>query len=314
MAGGVGSARAASRFAMTVDVEEWFTGAADRPGELDRFPSRLDVGMGRLLELFDRTGTRATFFFLGYLAERFPGWVGEVSRRGHEVGVHGHHHLPLWQLEPAALRADVERARRAVEAAGAPEVTGYRAPLFSIDRRTTWAWDILEGLGFEYSSSVFPIHNPRYGFPGAPRFPFRPTASGRFVEFPLSTVEVGPIVLPFCGGFYLRALPQLASIRAFARLAAEGRPAVCYVHPWELDPDQPALPVGRLARLRHEIGLSGLERRLEELLRRFSFAPMRAVLRDLVPTRARRRLPLAPPPPAPPARDRDRPRTSGADR
>jgi polysaccharide deacetylase family protein (PEP-CTERM system associated) len=299
---------------MTVDVEEWFTGVADRPGELDRFPSRLDIGMGRLLDLFERTGTRATFFFLGCLAERYPRWVGEVARRGHEVGVHGHHHIPLWHLAPPEVRADVARAHRAVLEAGAPAVTGYRAPLFSIDRRTTWAYDVLEEAGFEYSSSVFPIHNPRYGFPGAPRFPFRPTASGRFVEFPLSTIGRGRVALPFCGGFYLRALPMPVVTGAFLRLAAEGRPAVCYVHPWELDPEQPALPVGPLARLRHGIGLSSLERRLEELLRRFSFAPMREVLRDLAPARARRRLPLAPPQPGPPDQGTDRPRTSGADR
>jgi polysaccharide deacetylase family protein (PEP-CTERM system associated) len=294
MAGGLNAQASAPRFAMTVDVEEWFTGVADHPDEFARYPSRLEIGMGRLLDLLERTGTRATFFFLGYLAERSPDWVREVARRGHEVGVHGHHHIPIWRLTAAELRADADRARQALHAAGAAAVSGFRAPLFSIDRRTTWAFDVLEELGFEYSSSVFPVRNPRYGFPGAPRFPFRPTASGRFVEFPLSTIGPARFALPFCGGFYLRALPGWTTTRAFARLAAEARPAVCYIHPWELDPGQPELPVGALARVRHRIGLEGLERKLEGLLRTFRFAPMRDVLRDLVPARARRRLPLAP--------------------
>ena len=289
-----------TRFAMTVDVEEWFTGIADRPDQIAGFASRLDVGLQRVLDLLERTGTRATFFFLGYLAERSPRWVRAIADRGHELGVHGHHHIPLWQLSPASFRAEAVRARQVLLEAGAPAVSGYRAPLFSIDRRTSWAFDVLEEIGFEYSSSVFPIRNPRYGFPGAPRLPFPPTATGRFVEFPISTVGPRRLALPFSGGFYLRALPRAAVTRGFAQLADKQMPAVCYLHSWELDGEQPRLPAGPLTRLRHTVGLRGVERTMEALLRRFRFAPMREVLRDLAPTRRPRRLPLAPPPPAPP--------------
>ncbi|MET0795178.1 MAG: DUF3473 domain-containing protein [Polyangiaceae bacterium] len=267
------------RFALTVDVEEWFTGVADRPHELDRFESRLHVGMSRCLELFERAHTQATFFFLGYLAERFPSWVKRVADAGHEVAVHGQYHVPIGQLTPSEFRSSVTRAREALLAAGAPRVSGFRAPVFSLDSRTAWALDVLEELGFEYDSSLFPIYNPRYGEPHAPRLPFRPTRSGKLVEFPMSTANVLGLRMPFSGGFYLRALPLSLVQLGFRRCLEQREPAVCYVHPWELDPEQPPLPGSRLARLRHRVGLDGVGAKLEALLSEFEFAPMTEVLR-----------------------------------
>jgi polysaccharide deacetylase family protein (PEP-CTERM system associated) len=270
-----------ARFAMTVDVEEWFAGVADHPDELPRFASRLHIGLERILDLLARTGTHATFFVLGYIAEREPSWIREIVRRGHEVAIHGHYHIPLWRLTPREFRGDVTRARRALLDAGAPAVLGYRAPLFSLDGRTTWAYEILEELGFRYSSSVFPMRTPRYGSPRAPRFPFPATASGRFIEFPVSTLQRGRVRLPFCGGFYLRVLPSWALRAAFSRLAEQRRPALCYIHPWELDDQQPSLPVGLLARMRHTIGLRTTVAKLDALLRAFRFTTVQDVLRAL---------------------------------
>lgn len=265
-------------FALTVDVEEWFTGAADAPDDVGRYPSRLDAPMELLLDVLDRAGARATFFFLGYLAERAPRWVAEVARRGHEIGIHGQYHTPLWALTPDALRQQADAARQAVLAAGANDVVGFRAPLFSLSRETLWAFDVLEDLGFAYSSSVFPIRNPRYGFPGAPRHPFRPTSSGRFLEFPISTVRIGGATLPFSGGFYLRVLPLALVRAALRRFRSSGSPAVVYLHPWELDPGQPTFPAGPLARVRHRVGLRTTRRKLEALLREFRFEALREII------------------------------------
>jgi polysaccharide deacetylase family protein (PEP-CTERM system associated) len=275
-------AKKCPRFAMTIDVEEWFTGVADAPDKVHRFDSRLHVGMRRVLDLLDETSTRATFFFLGYLAEQQPQWVAEVARRGHEIGCHGLYHRPLWDMTPREFMADVSRARMALLDAGAPRVDGFRAPLFSIRADTFWAEAALEDLGFRYSSSVFPIRNPRYGFPQAPRFPFLTTRSGRFVEFPISTLAAGGVRLPFSGGFYLRALPARLVEIAFAELRARHSPGVCYVHPWELDPEQPLLPVTPLTRARRRIGLATTRSKLEALLRAFDFAPMADVLNTVL--------------------------------
>jgi polysaccharide deacetylase family protein (PEP-CTERM system associated) len=280
------------RLAFTVDVEEWFTGVADEPSDLRRFTSRLDVGMRRLLALLDRTRTRATFFFLGYLAEERPQWVAEVAARGHEIGCHGFYHRALWQTSPAEFRADLTRARRALFAAGAPCVDGFRAPLFSVRQDTLWALPIVEELGFRYSSSVFPIVNPRYGYPRAPALPFYGTPSGRFLEFPMSTVAFGGTRFPFAGGFYLRALPASVLCAAFASLLARGEPGVSYIHPWELDPEQPPLPTGYLARTRHRLGLAGVATKLEIMLRRLPFASMGDVLGLTRAAPERRRLRL----------------------
>ena len=268
-----------ARFALTVDVEEWFTGVADLPHQLDRFPSRLDIGMELCLELLAETRTPATFFFLGYLAELRPRWVERVVAAGHEVAVHGQYHVPLKELTVAQFRESVARARRALLDAGATSVVGFRAPVFSVDASTVWALDVLEELGFEYDSSIFPILNPRYGHPRAPRFPFRPTRGGRLTEFPISTLNVAGVRVPFSGGFYLRALPLWLLSAAFRRAARRSEATVCYFHPWELDVEQPALPGSRSARLRHRVGLATTRPKLEALLREFKFGTMSQVLR-----------------------------------
>ena len=271
-------------FAMTVDVEEWYTGVADSPDGMAAFESRLTVGLTTLLDLFDRTNTRATFFFLGYIAEQQPHWVAQCAHRGHEIGCHGLYHRPLWQTNSSEFKADISRARNALMAAGAGRVDGFRAPLFSLRRDTMWAHAVLEELGFEYSSSVFPIYNPRYGFPEAPRLPYLATSSGRFIEFPMSTLGFGPLRVPFSGGFYLRLLPKRVVDRSFALHGAQGRPGACYIQPWELDPEQPNLPTSFGAHLRHRLGLSSVRAKLEMILTNFRFAPMRDVLAPIAST------------------------------
>ena len=298
-----------ARFAMTIDVEEWFTGAGDGPHEVDRFESRLEIGMTRVLDLLGRYGVRATFFFLGYLVERQPDWVKRVASLGHEIGLHGHYHIPLSAMTPAEFRTSVVRARDALINAGASRVVGFRAPLFSVNAQTSWALEVLDELGFEYDSSIFPIHNPRYGYPSAPRLPFRATESGRLLEFPISTARFLGVNLPFAGGFYLRALPLWLIKEGFRRSAAAGELAVCYLHPWELDPDQPRLEGSIGSQLRHRIGLSGVSRKLEALLDEFRFAPMHDVLLHQRGNRRLSRLRLASPQRAPHLPDIDPPHT-----
>jgi len=270
-----------SLLALTVDVEEWYAGMADRPGDVATYPSRLEEGLSRLLDLLDATGTRATFFVLGYLAREHPGLIRRVADAGHEMGIHDDYHLPLWDRNEKDFRESVTRALESVEQCVGAPAGRYRAPCFSVDRRTIWALDVLEDLGFSFDSSVFPVRNPRYGFPGAPRFPYRAKPGGQLVEFPLSTIRIGPVNLPFSGGFYLRALPTTVVEAGFRRLQTLGLPAVAYIHPWELDPDQPRIAGGLSYWLRHRVQLGRAPAKLEALLRRFRFTTMGNVIETL---------------------------------
>lgn len=267
--------------ALTVDVEEWYAGMADGPDEVTRYPSRLEEGLTRLLDLLEATDTRATFFVLGYLAREHPGLIRRVADAGHEMGVHDDYHLPLWGRDEKAFRASVTRALDSVEQCIGAGARRYRAPCFSVDQRTEWALDVLEEMGFEFDSSVFPVHNPKYGYPGAPRFPYRAGKGGRLVEFPLSTIRIGPVNLPFSGGFYLRALPLALVSAGFRRLQTLGLPAVAYIHPWELDPDQPRIAGGLSYWLRHRVELGRAAGKIETLLRKFHFNPMGEVINTL---------------------------------
>ena len=267
--------------ALTVDVEEWYTGIADRPSEMAAHASRLSVGLERLLALLDSHDTRATFFVVGYLARENPSLVRRIADAGHELGVHDDYHIPLWDRNATQFRESVTKALESVEQSAGTGAKRYRAPCFSIDERTLWALDVLEELEFEYDSSIFPVRNPRYGYPGAPRFPYRVGRDRQLLEFPVSTLRIGPFRLPFSGGFYLRALPISAVSMGLQRLLSQGRPGLCYIHPWELDVEQPKLKGPPGYRLRHGLGLRTTERKLGRLLQRFRFDTAGAVLQSL---------------------------------
>jgi len=270
--------------AMSIDVEDYFqVSAFDRVvprSAWDAMESRVTGNTMRLLDLFDEYQVRATFFVLAWVAERHPAIVAEIVRRGHEVASHGYGHELVYNLTPDAFRADIRRARQVLEDIGGQPVAGYRAPSYSITAQSMWALDVLIEEGYRYDSSIFPIRHDRYGVPGSPRHAYtidRP--AGRIVEAPPSTVAIGPLTLPVAGGGYFRLLPYLWTERGLARLnRREGKPAVFYLHPWEIDPSQPRLAADWLGRFRHYRNLHATEGRLRRLLGAFRFGPMRDVL------------------------------------
>jgi polysaccharide deacetylase family protein (PEP-CTERM system associated) len=273
------------RNALTVDVEEWFQvsnfESAIPRSEWERMPSRVVESTRRLLDLFERHGARATCFVLGWVAERQPALVHEIMERGHQVASHGHAHELVWRIGADRFRADLRRASRALETATGSAPRGYRAPSFSIDRRSPWALEVLASEGFAYDSSIYPVRHPRYGMPAFPRVPrrVRAGAGAEILEFPLTTLRVGPSNLGASGGAWLRLLPPWIPRLAFERMNAAGHPAVLYVHPWEVDPDQPRVRISGWRRAAHYTNLDRTEERLASLLSRFSFGPMEEVLR-----------------------------------
>ncbi|MGH9556120.1 MAG: XrtA system polysaccharide deacetylase [Terriglobales bacterium] len=269
---------------LSVDVEDYYhvEAFADRitPEMWPTFPSRVADNTRRVLELFAQCGARATFFVLAYVVEREPGLVREIQAAGHEVGCHSHLHRCIFRLTPEEFRADTRRARKLLEDAGGREIAGYRAPTFSITRRSLWALDILAEEGFLYDSSVFPVHHDVYGIPEAPRFAYQWEVGngGRLYEIPPLTFRFLGRNLPLGGGGYLRILPMWYTRWGLGRVRQEEQPAVMYLHPWELDPGQPRLEGRRRSVLRHYSNLGKMGERVRELLASGSFVPLREVL------------------------------------
>jgi polysaccharide deacetylase family protein (PEP-CTERM system associated) len=280
--------------ALSVDVEDYFhvEAFADRvhPENWPTFASRVHANCDRILGLFAKYNRRATFFVLGWVAERDPALVREIAQAGHEVACHSYAHRKVFSLRPEEFREDLRRARGFIEDAAGARVVGYRAPTFSIIRRSVWAFEILAEEDFLYDSSIYPIRHDLYGYPEFPRFLQRiELSSGReIIEVPMSTIRLAGFNLPLGGGGYLRLLPMAYTSWAIGRVHQRDRqPFVLYLHPWELDPSQPRIGGKWKSRLRHYTGLAGMERRLEALLGRGHFEPMRdlvARLRNSAPT------------------------------
>jgi polysaccharide deacetylase family protein (PEP-CTERM system associated) len=273
--------------ALTFDVEEYFHAEAFaqvlRPEEWLAQESRVVASTERILDLLDREHVRATFFVLGWVAERQPALVREIASLGHEIGCHGYGHRMIQHLTRSEFERDVTRAKSALEDVTGHAVLGYRAPTFSIMRETLWSLEVLCEAGFRYDSSIFPIVHDRYGIPDAPRFPHRLKAANgcELAEFPLSTVMLLGRRVPVAGGGYFRLFPYSFTRRALRWInRLDGQPAMVYLHPWELDPDQPRLPVGPLTRFRHLVNVSKTEARLVRLLGDFAFAPAAEVLAE----------------------------------
>ena len=261
--------------ALTVDVEEYYHGyefeAALGVDGLQRLPSRVAGQTERLLDLLDAHRARGTFFTLGVVAQRQPRLVRSIVERGHEIASHGWDHTPVYRLGPAGFRADVRRAKHAVEQAAGRLVRGYRAPNYSIRPDMPWAFDILAEEGFVYDSSVHPIVHDRYGFPDAPRFLHR-LGNGRALwEVPVGTARAFGTNLPVGGGFF-RLFPTSLLTSAIASVnRRDGQPLVLYIHPWEFDAAQPRPPMPLAHRFRHYVGLAGATRKLDTILRTFRF-------------------------------------------
>jgi polysaccharide deacetylase family protein (PEP-CTERM system associated) len=270
--------------AMSVDVEDYFHASAlarvAPPPVWDRLESRVAANTRRLLDVFDQANVRSTFFVLGWVAERQPDLIREIARRGHEIASHGFSHRIVYEQTPEAFRADVRKAKQLLEDLTGTAVAGYRAPSYSITNKSLWALDVLIEEGYEYDSSIFPIRHDRYGIPGAPRHPYVVTRErGTLIEAPPSTVRYGATNMPVAGGGYFRLLPYWWTRRGIEHInRSEARPAIFYLHPWEVDPDQPRLPAGIVSRFRHYRHLDKTEPRLKQLLRDFHFAPMRTIL------------------------------------
>lgn len=265
--------------ALTIDFEDWYQGLEIPMDRWDGFEDRMELAGRRILELLAAAETRATFFVLGAVAERHPHLVHEIAAAGHEIATHGHSHTLIYKQSPAVFREELRRSIGVLEDLCQSPVIGHRAPFFSITTASLWALDVLAEEGIRYDSSVFPTRNPRYGIVGAPRWPYRvATASGDLREFPISTWEVAGRRLPMAGGAYFRIWPYALTSKAFREINREGRAAVFYLHPWEVDPDHPRIDLPRRIRLTHYVNLDATAGRLKRLLQEFAFAPMQEVL------------------------------------
>jgi polysaccharide deacetylase family protein (PEP-CTERM system associated) len=245
---------------------------------------RAEASTRKLLALFDASGIKATFFVLGWVAQRSPELVREVQSAGHEIASHGWSHKLVYNQTPGEFREETARAKSLLEDITGTQILGYRASTYSITRRSLWALDTLCELGFQYDSSIFPIRHDLYGIPDAPVRPDRITApgGGSIIEFPMSTASFAGIKVPVSGGGYFRLLPYGLTRAGLRKLnQQEERPFVFYLHPWEVDVDQPVQRVKPLSRFRHYTNLSRTEGRLRRLLAEFPFAPMRDVLAGL---------------------------------
>lgn len=273
--------------ALTIDVEDYFHVMAFsrqiRPQDWDHFPRRVDTNTNRLLEILAERKVFATFFILGWVADKCPDLVRRIDQLGHTVGCHGYSHQAIYDGSPHDFRRDVRRAKAVIENLLGQHVASYRAPSYSITSKTSWALTVLAEEGFEYDSSIFPISHDLYGIPNAPRFPYlKVLADGRTIkEFPPSTLRFCGTNFPIAGGGYLRLLPYGVTAAAIRILNnREKQPAMVYLHPWEIDPDQPRIDSSWLSRFRHYQNLKSTEKKLKYLLSDFSFASMEQVLAE----------------------------------
>jgi len=271
--------------ALSVDVEEYYHATifqqATKGSPIHDHESRVEASVDRLLNLLRTRDTKATFFVLGEVAAAHPALIKRIATEGHETASHGYHHNLVSQLTPQEFRDDVSQAKRILEDVTGKPVVGYRAPSFSIGSGQHWAYDILLEQGFQYDSSIYPILHDRYGNPTAPRFPYLIRRNGHrhLIEFPVGTARLLGVNLPIGGGGYFRILP-FAFIRwGIHRVNThENEPVLFYLHPWELDNDQPRPPMAWNHRFRHYVGIRGTEAKLSCLLRHVRFTSIRNIL------------------------------------
>ena len=260
----------------TVDVEDWFqVNALERwapRSRWDQFERRIEGSTDRVLELLQGHGAHGTFFTLGWVAERHPGLIRRIAGAGHEVASHGWWHRKVTTITREAFREDLRASKAVLEDASGQRVLGFRAPSFSIRPGMEWAFDVLLEEGYEYDSSLFPIRRPDYGWPGGPTSARHiRRASGALLELPLATTVIAGLRLPAAGGGYLRQAPFGLTTRAFREYTGRGEAGVFYIHPWELDPDQPRLDLPWITRMRHYRGLERTVVLLDRLLSLFPF-------------------------------------------
>ncbi len=270
--------------ALTIDVEDYYmvSGFTDvvKFEDWHRYESRVERNTIKLLEILDEHKVKATFFILGWVAERYPKLVMDIHNLGHEVACHSYNHRLVYDLTPEEFREDIRRAKGILQDITGRPVIGFRAPSYSIIKDSLWAFDILIDEGFSYDSSIFPIRRDRYGIPNGNRFPHLIYGKNKnaILECPLSTVVILNYHIPVAGGGYLRLFPYWFIEWGLRRInQKENQPAIIYLHPWEIDPDQPKIKTSRINQFRHYINLDRTQIRLQKLLSTFSFGPIREV-------------------------------------
>ncbi len=272
--------------AMTVDVEDYFQVSAFEPyinrAQWDNLEHRVERNTQHILDIFAAHNVKATFFTLGWVAERYPELIKRIVQEGHELASHGCEHVRVTQQTPAQFRADIRKAKHTLEDIAGIEVLGYRAASYSIGRDNLWALDILAEEGHQYSSSIYPVKHDLYGMPEAPRFVYHPIAGSDFKEIPITTLKIGSTNYPCGGGGFFRLYPYLFSRWAFKRInQCDLQAGVFYFHPWEIDPNQPRQENLKLkARFRHYLNLQRMENRVMALLADFQWDTMQAIFLD----------------------------------
>ncbi|MEL7217351.1 MAG: XrtA system polysaccharide deacetylase [Pseudomonadota bacterium] len=265
---------------LSVDVEDWFqVGAFENVierGDWNAIKTRVENNVDRILDLFAEADVHATFFTLGWVAQRHPAMIRRIAEAGHELASHGYDHARVFTFDRPTFAEDIRKARQIIEDCSGQKVTGYRAPSFSIDQRTPWAFMELAEQGYAYSSSVAPISHDHYGWPEAPRFAFKPIPWADIVELPVTTAMLGGRRVPAGGGGFFRVLPYAFSRWAIRQVnRRDERPAVFYFHPWEIDPDQPRVPNAPMrSKLRHYTGLEQMADKLRDLVHEFRWGRM----------------------------------------
>ncbi len=273
--------------AMTVDVEDYFHVSAFakniRIDDWDKIESRVEKNTKRILEIFAAQNLKATFFVLGWVAERYPELVRCIAEHDHEIACHGYSHQLIYEQTPKVFREETLRAKDILEDIIGVRVCGYRAASYSITEKSKWALDILSEIGFTYDSSIFPVHHDRYGMPCMPKKPHILKISNErsLVEFPLSTLKLFGSVLPVAGGGYFRLYPYWFTRYALSKINSNKESFVFYLHPWEIDPGQPRIKTSLLSRFRHYNNLDKCENRLNKLMKNFKFETMSTVLKEM---------------------------------
>lgn len=270
--------------ALTVDVEDYFQVAALKEAvDVADWPSmeyRVERNTDKLLGLFDQQNVKATFFVLGWVAERSPDLVKRIQAQGHEIASHGYSHQLVYTQSPDTFRQETRKSKQILEDITGSPITGYRAASYSVTAQSRWALDILCEEGFTWDSSIFPVHHDRYGMPGTPHQPYTLEApnGATLKEFPLSTCPVGRYRMPIAGGGYFRLYPYALSRWGLGKINRAGQPFIFYLHPWEIDPGQPRLKVKAFSRFRHYNNLSVCYDRLSRLLGDFRFGSVSDVM------------------------------------
>lgn len=272
--------------AMTVDVEDYFHVSAFykviSQGDWDKWPTRVEENTLKLLDLFEQREIKCTFFVLGWVAERFPELIRKLSEQGHEIASHGYSHQLVYTQTPEVFREETKKSKDILEQITQQPILGYRAASYSITRKSLWALDILDELGFEWDSSIFPVHHDNYGVPGSPTQPYTIELENgnKITEFPLTSAKVMGMSIPAAGGGYFRQYPYALSRWLFERASVnQTRPLIFYLHPWEIDPDQPRVPNASLkSKFRHYTNLHRCYGRLERMINDFNFGTIQQSL------------------------------------